>query len=390
MAIIERPGGSGGESPQPESRAKKAAGTKPYFVNFWVDAAFMGGISVVTYLIIVLLMNQTGYESSRTRTVINWGVWLSWVVNWPHFAATSYRLYRSRETMNQYPVTAYIVPLLLIPAFFAGLFLPETFAPWYVKVFYVWSPYHFSGQTLGLATLYARRTGFVVSPLMKWSLTWFIFSTYIELQAKSEGPGTKVSFWGINDIPSIGIPSFVETWAHYGTIIMGLLLVYATIEAIGTNGKGVPMIMFVPVVAQVVWFKLAYYGDRPNSFLEFVPLFHSTQYLFIAWFMQMKERQVDNDEVGSPRRVGIETLLWGVGIGLGGMWLFDWGPEATRWFFADLTGWIGDLDIFVATAVFITTVQIHHFFVDGVIWKLRNPKVRGALNTSVDELFGRS
>jgi hypothetical protein len=33
----------------------------------------------------------------------------------------------------------------------------------------------------------------------------------------------------------------------------------------------------------------------------------------------------------------------------------------------------------LASAVLIAGIQIHHFFVDGVIWKLRNPRVANPL-----------
>ena len=44
----------------------------------------------------------------------------------------------------------------------------------------------------------------------------------------------------------------------------------------------------------------------------------------------------------------------------------------------------------VAIGVLQSTVQIHHFFVDGVIWKLKNPRISAALNTSLDELIDRT
>ena len=76
-------------------------GQRLYFVNAPVDFAFIGGISILT----LVILRSVDY-GARTPAIITWGAYLSWVVNWPHFAATNYRLYHSPENANQYPVTA--------------------------------------------------------------------------------------------------------------------------------------------------------------------------------------------------------------------------------------------------------------------------------------------
>ena len=64
---------------------------------------------------------------------------------------------------------------------------------------------------------------------------------------------------------------------------------------------------------------------------------------------------------------------------LGGFALF-WGlPHAATW--------IGGYDLNLTTAVFFSAIQIHHFFVDGVIWKLKNPRVLSPLLVNLDDLF---
>ena len=77
-----------------------------------------------------------------------------------------------------------------------------------------------------------------------------------------------------------------------------------------------------------------------------------------------------------------ETAIWGAGIFVIGVLMFRLSGEVVAVLFGvpALTG----------IAIMTATFQLHHFFVDGVIWKLRNPAVRGALNTSLGELTGRS
>ena len=40
-----------------------------------------------------------------------------------------------------------------------------------------------------------------------------------------------------------------------------------------------------------------------------------------------------------------------------------------------------------AEPVILSAVQIHHFFVDGVIWKLKNPKVSSPLLVNIADLL---
>ena len=74
------------------------------------DLACAGGLSILTFLALWLL-----HSGARTGTVISLGASLVWIINYPHFSATSYRLYRSQENMDQYPLTAYVVPFCGMP-----------------------------------------------------------------------------------------------------------------------------------------------------------------------------------------------------------------------------------------------------------------------------------
>ena len=78
-----------------------------YFVNAAVDGALIGGASLVTFVLLRLL-----YTADRTPAVITLGAQLLWLGNWPHFAASSYRLYHTRENVAQYPVTALVIPFV--------------------------------------------------------------------------------------------------------------------------------------------------------------------------------------------------------------------------------------------------------------------------------------
>ncbi len=358
-----------------------------YYVNFWVDAMFLGGFSILFFLYLRFGIAFLGHnDGAGTATFLGmsasrWAFLAFWVLNWPHFAATSYRLYRSKETTSQYPITAWVVPVIVGVGAVLSLMSPEGVAPWFVKAFFVWSPYHFSGQTIGLTMLYARRAGFEVTSFMRWAVTWFVYANCLEFQARAELPGTTVTFGDVV-MPSMGIPEWTVDVAGVGVAVMGLLATAACIDAARRSSRGFPPILAVPALAQLTWFGLSVGPFETPSYFEFVNLFHSVQYLFIAWFMQMRERQIISGREGSLSILARETAIWGVGIFVIGVFMF----RGSGFLVSTLFGVSSALAVTVMTATF----QLHHFFVDGVIWKLRNPTVRGALNTSIGELTGRA
>ncbi len=117
------------------------------------------------------------------------------------------------------------------------------------------------------------------------------------------------------------------------------------------------------------------------GFVEFVPAFHSLQYLYIAWFMQLREKMGENNIAPSPRYAVRESTGWLTVNLIGGAILF----AALPWLGAKVSG----LTLLTATGIVIAGVQIHHFFVDGVIWKLRNPKVAAPIMSSLPDIVGR-
>src|SRR5579862_1102990 len=164
------------------SKPAAPARTQPlYFINAPLDYALIGMISIIAFALLYGLK-----KSDRTETVILLAAKAAWVCNWPHFAATSYRLYHSRDNIRQYPLTALLIPWLVLAGVFASIAAPRTIAPYFVMIFLIWSPYHFSGQSVGISMIYARRAGFFVGKVERFALSGFIFGTYLTQTIRSQ------------------------------------------------------------------------------------------------------------------------------------------------------------------------------------------------------------
>jgi hypothetical protein len=344
-----------------------------YFVNAPVDFLVIGGLSVILYF--VFLHYPSVASSPRVLTL---AATLVWVCNYPHFAATDYRLYRTRSNIQQYPVTAVVVPLLMVLAVVASFASPGAVAPLFVKLYLIWSPYHFSAQTLGISLVYARRCGFGINQLERKSLAGFVFLTFMVQNARAEVGTGRATFYGVS-YPTLGLHSWVPNllelamWVCGGTFIV--LMMWRALR-----GKGlVPPIVLLPAIAQSAWFIGLVPGASARNFVALVPFFHSLQYLLIAWGVQMKETLDERRARPSRSFVLNETARWAVISFMGGVALFWALPHIGSHFGRSLA---------FSTAVILAVVQVHHFFVDGVIWKLKNPRVQSPMMASLHQLTG--
>ena len=362
-----------------------------YFVNGPVDYLLIGGMSILT----LAAFSLAGF--SRTTVLpnspgqVHWLIGLTgvllWVTNWPHFAASSYRLYHSKANVRQYPMTALVVPWVVL-AFAVGAFLaPAVVAPYFVKLFLVWSPYHFSGQTIGVTLIYFRRAGIRIGKWQRLALSTFVYGTFVSMNVNAEFGIAQYEYYGIK-YPTFGLPdwgretlgmpllSLIPMVAMYAGGI-GFLLLSA--KWMADNKRVMPPILFVPALTQFVWFV---YAAGWSSYVQLVPFFHSLQYMLIAWSMQMKETL---DRTNAKPGLGFvlkATGVWGGMIFLGGAILF-WPEYGLPMWASKLFG----TDIMTATGIVLAAIQVHHFFVDGVIWKLKSKSVSSPLMMNLDDLI---
>ena len=343
--------------------------TERYFVNAPVDALLIGGASVLLYAIFRLRP-----ELASSPSVASLAATLVWVCNYPHFASTNYRLYHSRSSISQYPLTGIVTPLIMVAAVIGCYLSPAAIAPLFIKLYLLWSPYHFSGQTLGITMVYARRTGFVIDGWLRRSLTAFIFLTFAVQNAWAE-VGLHVNpFYGVN-YPTLGVPLWLPQlltklmWIALASTIAMLMW------KIANSGPIVPLIVVLPAFTQYIWFV----ATPAGQFRYMVPFFHSLQYLLIAWNVQLKEGLAERKRTPSVGYVWSESSRWMAINIAGGIALF--------WGLPHLGAHFGKPLVF-STAVMLAAIQVHHFFVDGVIWRLHNPAARSPLSSSLREMSG--
>jgi hypothetical protein len=341
-----------------------------YFFNAPVDIFFIGGSSFLLFFLFMLF-----YTEMRTPEVISIAIFLAWLINWPHFSMSTYRLYQNKVNVQQYPVTAYVIPFIVLGGLFASFAYPAVVAPYYVKLFMLWSPYHFSGQTLGITLIYAMRSGIRFNTWERRVLWWFVFGTYLLSTIRAEVSRDGYQFYGVK-YPSFGVPQWLATGAEYAMWVALAAFVVTIVVWCYRNQRILPLIVVLPAATQYLWFVQAVYMP---SFQEFVPMFHSLQYILVAWGLQLKLK-MDSKNIQPSKKYAVgETTRWLAVNIAGGALLFYFLPKIGVAF--------GYTSLF-SIAVVYAAIQIHHFFVDGVIWKLKNQTVSHPLTMNISEVTG--
>jgi hypothetical protein len=341
-----------------------------YFVNRVVDPLVIGLASVLLYGLFRIRPSM-----AMSPMIVSIGAFLVWGVNYPHFASTNYRLYHSKENVRQYPMTALVTPLLMGGATVACFLSPTSIAPAFVKLYNLWSPYHFSGQTLGITMVYARRFGYKLDGWLRRMLTIFIFCTFIFQSARAEVGNVDRTFYGVT-YPSLGIPAWVADVARTAMLVAVAAFIVLLFVRMAVARKFAPLMVLLPAFTQFIWFA----ATPAGQFTYLVPFFHSMQYLLLAWSLQLKQRLDQRHLVPSRRFVWSESARWMSINVVGGYTMF--------WLMPRIGSQFGRSMAF-STAIVLAALQLHHFFVDGVIWRLRNPGVRSPLGSSLGEVSGR-
>jgi tetratricopeptide (TPR) repeat protein len=345
--------------------------TAPWIYNPWLDLIVGCGAWSAPLL---LLSYSTVASSARTWSFVFYG--LAFFFNYPHYMATLYRAYHRAEDFQKYRVftvhiTALVVLTLFLSHFWAALL------PWIFTIYITWSPWHYSGQNYGLMMMFARRAGADPDKNTRRVLyAAFVVSYLILFVAFHTGTSSDPLFL------SLGIPATVSRWEQ-----MLLVMWFVVLSAVGLTRlarqtgwrKLLPSLTLFS--SQFLWFllpavmtlvrRLALPQNRYSTGV--LAVMHSAQYLWITSYYARREASGEE----TSNRGWRPFAYFGVLI-VGGIALFVPGPWlASKAFHYDFSS---------SFLIFTSLVNIHHFILDGAIWKLRDGRIASLLLNSRDRV----
>src|ERR1700741_3286164 len=136
-----------------KNRQNSQAQAAPWIYNPWLDLIVGCGAWSEPLL---LLSYSAMASSTRMWSVAFYG--LALFFNYPHYMATIYRAYHTREDFNRYRIfTVHVTGLILLTLLLSHFWFGAL--PWIFTLYLTLSPWHYSGQNYGLFMMFARRAG---------------------------------------------------------------------------------------------------------------------------------------------------------------------------------------------------------------------------------------
>jgi hypothetical protein len=302
---------------------------------------------------------------------------LGLLFNTPHYGATLLRVYERREDRRYYAVFSVWITLLIWGLFVLGLHV-VTVGSLLLTAYITWSPWHFAGQNYGLALMFLRRRQVPVDAALKRLLyASFLFSyglTVLLIHGSQASYGlAPVPVFGreVYDFLPIGIPASFTDLAM-PVFAAGYVLSLAG-AAVLCLRRGRPRDLLPAaslVLLQAVWFSIPailtatgrYTAGNLALSTVWVAIFHSIQYLWICTYYARRSEA----RPGMGSYLG-KTLLAGAAVTTFPALVFSPPLLGTIPFQAGLG------------ILLFSTVNLHHFVLDGAIWKLRDGRVARVL-----------
>jgi tetratricopeptide (TPR) repeat protein len=288
---------------------------------------------------------------------------LALVCNYPHYMATIYRAYGRDDRGAHRLYTHWLTAGLLALGVAAHAWFP--LVPWLFTAYVMWSPWHYTGQNFGVLMMFLRRAGVDVSAEERRRLHLAFLASFVMLLAAfNTGASTDPL------VLSLGLPPIAARIVEAGAGLTFLAGGLAAFVPLARRAPGRALVAPLTLYStQALWFVLPVAVswmasiDTPQTRYSsgMLAVMHSAQYLWITrYFARRDAEQAARAGGWSPWRYWTTLVAGGAALFLPVPWLASY-------------GW--HLDFTASVLIVAAIVNLHHFMIDGVVWKLRNPRV---------------
>ena len=295
--------------------------------------------------------------------------WLATLINMPHFLASYRIVYRSREMILKHKWASIYLPALLLAYSFAAVLearYSQVLVIMFVTIASGYLAWHYTGQVWGMMASFAYLEGVRFEPserllvrtslriLLAWHVSWFLYT-----QLKN---------------PTTVRPLYMLMSA--GTAVAFALGAIGLAKMRQRTGKLPPMRALVAWLAIFVWYAVM---ARDPKALFWIQIAHAVQYL--SFPIRVELNRTEQSSAARGARVAGHMIIYGVSL-LGLSYLAAQVlPAAVM---STVGNMFGEQPARVAPILILMFINIHHYFTDGVIWKIGNPEVRRELFAHVD------
>ena len=331
----------------------------PWLWNETFDSLVIGGAGSLVFAAVALLgsLMWGGFGPAIVVVFLHLGL----AVNYPHYAATYQIVVRERKKApRSFRFLMLSLPVVLFVTL-AAAFHEKTLLPPLLRLYISWSPYDYAAQHFGIASMYCARKGRPLvddeKRLLKVGFVGVALFLILTLNASSLDP--RASGQGPMMLSPI-LPewTYLIALASAAVGIGASVLSYSKVRS--RTGQGWDRMVTILLVANFVWFvvpnvwipgmpKGPWVGPRLGLWIPLaIPFFHCAQYLGMTTHRTRT--------TGPVRPVYLLILLMIVGYGV---------FEVTAMGLEHGVKMTQDASLLLMVSV----VNVHHFWLDGIVWK---------------------
>ncbi len=356
---------------------------KKYLFHPIVDFLCLGGGSLLLFLLLAIFIPLEA--ATPAASVITLG--LANLINHPHFAHSYqifYQNYRqkinsvnpSKSLRMRYIIAGLIVPMALVSFFSISILTNDAKMLSYganIMLFFVGWHYVKQGYGMLIVDSVLKRKFFINSE--KKILLLNAYSSWIFFWLLTNWTISEQNIWGLKSVTF-----FIPIWMLYTSGLIATVTTGLTFSML--SKKRFVDKSLLPFNGLVAYFTSLYIWMALRLdpfFLFFVPVFHSLQYLVVVWRYQYNKtsyapiiptEETIQDLSSTPLWKFVRFVAVGIGLGYLGFWAVPQLFDSTVPYNQTVFG--GTMFMFV----FWIFINIHHYFIDNVIWRRENPDTK--------------
>lgn len=342
-------------------------------LDFWL----LGGISLLVWAVLMVAQNfkHLSFVQQHFTNIAFAAATLALVCNYPHFMA-SYRLAYSRgaESIKKNFFQLILVPAALIGIFFAAFFAPSVpqqtvVLGHLVNLMFFTVGWHYTKQSFGCTMVYAHFDGYRLSALQKNLLKWNLLGIWFVTCIQSNLYGSSNQFYGM-PYQTWDFPNFLDLAAQiYLFVSLALVLGLVFVKNWIDQRQWPSPTMLIPMIAIYVWWLPQ--ARQQDFYLYLTPFFHSLQYL--PFVFKVEKHRAEKKNWSSEKWVVLALSLVFIG----------WAAFEVVPHLLDHVNRSGRLPAASTFGFFIVSftlfINIHHYFIDNVIWRFKDSEIKSAL-----------
>ena len=348
------------------------------------ELLLVGGLTPILFPLSWLLRRAVGFDAADLAVGFTMFHAVH-VINDPHFAVTYLLFYKDARARAfggafapaqraRYVFAGFVLPLGLAAWTIAGLVTRSAVTlGWMIQLMFLLVGWHYCKQGFGVMMVLAARRGITFRPRERLAILAHCYAGWAYAWASPADPGREVEVKGVVHA-TLAHPPWLERAAQIALLATVIPLVFVLVQKLRREGR---LPLFIPLLAFLcsVW-SWSIYSNLDPLVQYVIPALHSVQYLYFVSLLEGNEAREREREPWFETSAGVRLgILAASAVGLGWV-LFHAAPWALDDTVVPRRARFSALGATPYLAAIYTFVNIHHYFMDHVIWRRENPRTR--------------